>query len=513
MSSLAGVGDQILGKRICDQRGWDFAEVFKYHFAISRQSRQLCKEWTHKSFGSWHLEHCPALRCSEIVSSKGAKLGVVLGVAVDRNGQLLSGNVVLDQADTIEALQHYIEGLAGRYIVIVHGFGVERIYFDPSGGLSAVYAPKSNAVSSCTHLILDREIEPNTDISSDDVLSRKQQFLLGETCDRHCKRAWANHFLDLERMELVRHWPREDDKFELETDVSQTVAEIGERLHQIMTALIDAFHVALPLSGGTDSRILLSACRGQLNKIEHYYIHDHKWVTEFDRLSAQKLARKLGLPLQVFHRDAPDWNNLDKQALNEVRDQMALQTSLSFNGIDDQTTRAVEHAPACDLTLRGNMAEMTRANKWEQDLLDAEIGALEGLEALSGKTSDYMETMWADGRYEKMLARYQSWIDTLPKPARNRIPDIAHVEVFGPAGPNNVYYAFKKSFYINPFNDRRLFYLTATISPGTRKRRKQVARDIIRFGMPEIDGMPFAGYFRKLFRSAKEQGFNLLGEF
>ncbi|MDT8327035.1 MAG: hypothetical protein RQ750_06585 [Roseovarius sp.] len=501
------------GASACVANGWDFAEVFRYQFRLSLEAPAPCAAWRGKRVGKWHLHHCPDLRAHEIVLGNGTKAGVVLGVAVDATGQVLKGKTKLAGISDLDALERYIEGLAGRFIVVIAAFDHERVYFDPTGGLTAVYSPEDSVVASSVHVLARRDIAPNETVTADQVLARETQFILGETCDRHCHRIRANHYLDLATLDLVRHWPRAEDAF-TEDSMSREdmIAGISERLAQIIGALSGGFTTALPISGGTDSRILLAASRDCLDQIEHFYVHDIYRVTEFDRLSATRIARELGLPLQVIHHSAPGFDAMDDLALANLRQKMAHRTSLSFNGIDDATVRAVTHAPSADLVLRGNLAEMTRANKWSRELAGHAVGPEDGLTFLTSKSPEELRAAWTPERYERMLARYGAWVDTLPEPAHQRIPDLAHIEVFAPAAPNNVYYAFEQNFYINPYNDRRILHMTARFHPLARMKR-QLVNGIIDGLMPELTGLPYGSHYKKLFRSLRAQGINLRGEF
>ncbi len=110
-----------------------------------------------------------------------------------------------------------------------------------------------------------------------------------------------------------------------------------------------------------------------------------------------------------------------------------------------------------------------------------------------------------------MLERYGSWMDSLPAPAHQCIPDMAHIEVFAPAAPNNVYYAFDRSFYINPFNDRQILHQTMRFHPIARMKRKLV-NGLIGRCMPDIVDLPYVSFYKALFREAEEKGLILRPE-
>ncbi|WP_135507354.1 hypothetical protein [Roseovarius aestuariivivens] len=492
-----------LAETLCETHGWDFSEAFPFQFRLSRSRTSPSDGWAEARLGNWHLKHCPRLPRHELLSAKGRVLGFVLGVAVDAAGHSLDGRVDLEGPETIEALEAYLEGLAGRFIAVVSVGGAQRVYFDATAGLSAVYSKADRVVASSVPLAINREIDPEPGIPADRVLAREGQFLLGETCDRQCRRVYANHYLDLTSFELCRHWLGPEDDFEAAgTDRNAVAAEIAARLSQVIAALAGAYGSALPLSAGTDSRLLLAAAMPVLDRIERFYVHDIYKVTRFDREGAEMLAREVGVTLEVIDGKAPEFETfMSEEDLAELRRKMAFRTGLSFDGIDAPTVRAVSRTPETRLVLRGNGAEMTRANKWTRAMAAQGCSVEDGLAALLNMRAEHLEERVAPDRLESLRARYADWHGTLPPSARTRMPDMAHAELFMPAAPNNVYYAFGRNFYINPFNDRRLLFLTAAFHPLARKRHKLVGK-VIQCCNPRLNELPYLAEIKSRHRRA-----------
>lgn len=485
-------------ERVCDQNGWALSEAFPYQFRLSKSKTSPSDSWDHIKIGDWHLHHCRRLPRHEVAFAAGSCRGVVLGVAVDADGNALTGSVTLDGKGTLDALEEYLAGLAGRFVVVVVAPGAARVYFDPTGGLSAVYSGKDRSLASSVFLAINREIEPEPGISSEQVLAREGQYLLGETCDRHCRRIYANHYLDLKSFELVRHWPDAALDFEALGDQRDQVAtEIANRLSQIVAGLTAAYSCALPLSAGTDSRLLLAAATPVLDRIEHFYMHDVYKVTRFDRAGAALLARECGIDLEVIDREDPAFQDfMAPQEVEELRRKMAYRTSMGFDGIDDPTVRAVSRAPGSELILRGNVAEMTRANKWTNATARSAPTPDDGLAALLNMRAEHLEERVAPDRLASLRERYKAWLASLSASGRSRMPDLAHAELFMPTAPNNVYYAFGQNFYINPFNDRRLLVLTAAFHPLARRRSKLVKK-IISATRPALNTLPYLADLKK----------------
>ena len=481
-----------LGNKDCVKNSWDFADVFRFQFKVTRQKESPCDTWLTNKVGQWHAHHCPDLPCCELYDGKGKRLGLVLGYAVDDEGTFLSEKARLSKVKTLQDLETYIEGLAGRFLVLVSAFEADRVYFDPTAGLSAVLSEKDGGLASSVHLLVSRDIVPEPAVDVADVLARKAQFLLGETCDAHCRRVYANHYVDLNSMTMVRHWPKSDVGFEDSRYTrGEAATEISSRLSQIISALAKGTSVALPLSSGTDSRILLAASTSSLGDIDEFYVHDIYFITRFDREGAQMLSDAVGVDLTVIDAQSAKFMSvMTQEEEDDLRRKMAVRTSLSFNGIDSRTVRAVSLTPKTALVMRGNVAEMTRANKWTHATARHGATPRDGLAALLNMRAEHLEDRVEPGRLVELTERYEAWADTLPLGARKRIPDMAHAEVFMPGAPNNVYYAFTRNFYINPFNDRRLLELTAWFPPLARRRRKLVNK-IIAHSAPDLAKLPY----------------------
>lgn len=495
-----------LAERTCVVKGWSFKDTFRFHFRLSGTETKPCTEWQEARIGEWFLHHCPDLLRHEVYLGDGRYCGVVLGVAVDADGMVLEGAVHLPSCDTLAEVASYLEGLAGRFIALIALDGAVRMYFDPTAGLSAVYSARDQAVASCVHLAINRELKPEPAVRSEDVMQRKSQFIFGETCDADCKRVSANHYLDLETFQLVRHWPKADFSFQAESfDRNGAAHMISQRLTQILGGLSNSYSVALPISAGTDSRILLAAARPHLDRIDSFFVHDIYTVTQFDREGAQMLADELGLELQVIDRRKPIFSEfLNDAEIGSIRERMAIGTSLSFNGIDDLAVRAACLTPSCELVLRGNAAEMSRANKWTPQTVRKPVSDRDGVAALLNVRENQLEDVVAPSRLEKLLLGYAAWRETVPEGARDRLPDLAHIELFMPTGPNNVYYAFTRNFYINPYNDRQILLQTAWFHPLARRRKKLVAK-IIANTTPKLDKLPYIRELKQRHKDAKKK--------
>ncbi len=490
----------------CAARDWRFSDVFRHQFRIGRTGLSPTLGWARLEIGGLCLDHCPSLPLSEVSDRHGRRVAAVLGVAVDAAGRCLGPAEMLDLPDgatRMEALERWIEGLAGRFVALTDVAGAGRLYFDPTAGLTAVYDPEARVVAASPALAVTGPTEPPDGVSARDVLAKRDHFLFGESCDRRTVRVTANHYLDLATFAPVRHWPRPDTTFS-DHDARRGAAfdEVAARLAAIFGALTEAHDCALPLTAGMDSRLLLACAGTATDRIRHFYCHVTNWASDVDARMGAVLAEHLNLPFEVISCTDPAVRNaLPSAQLSELRRQMKVRTGWQSSGISADTVRVKEAAPPARIVLRGNVAEMTRANKWTLENARRAPTVETGLEMLAKLRPGAPRTGEAARRYDSLLDRYRAWASTLPDPARARLYDLAHMELWMPARPNAENYAFCRNFFVNPYNDRRLIQLTAGVAPLARKRGRMV-RAVIARTQPSLLAFPYHRQFGRSLRRA-----------
>jgi len=114
-----------------------------------------------------------------------------------------------------------------------------------------------------------------------------------------------NHALDLRDETQQRFWPV---RRRVARDADAVVAEAAELLRRIVAAGHRRFPLALGITAGIDSRLVLAACREFREDVLYFTFcrhRDRETEREDVRTPARMLAR-LSLPHHVFYCDAPD---------------------------------------------------------------------------------------------------------------------------------------------------------------------------------------------------------------
>ena len=478
--------------RLCRENGWEFQQIFRHQFLLSPSNDKPDDCWSSAKIGNWWLHHCPDLPVCQLLGAAGNLLGVVVGVAIDDAGEVLGNGVRNLDSERMEDVETFLETLSGRFVAVVAIGAAQRVYFDPTAGVTAVFSSDHQAVCSNVTLGLERPIEPEIGISPEAVMAGEDRLYLGETPDRAFKRVYANHYLDLDSFEMRRHWPKPDmDPEGSGLSVDELGARIAHRLNQIMSGLLNNYRCSLPLSAGKDSRILLSAALPDVEKLAHIYSFSINNITRYDCRVAQKLSWEFGFPLQIIARG----NHLYKQSygrseIEELRRKMALSTGFCANGRDNHHAKVLTIAPGGDITLRGNLCEITRANKYRRPFPEGGFTREVAFSALLEVPPEKAADKFSDERYGALRQRYWDWADTLPENYQGRLIDMAHCEHWLPAVGNTEYLAFTNSLFLNPYNDRMLLYWAMCCPPEDRKRDALV-RAIIKRSHKRLLTVPF----------------------
>lgn len=458
-----------LAERKCLQRGRPFAELFRKQYVISEDSVRRYPGLVRHEMAGWVLHVGEALRVQEIRDRQGAKVGFLLGHAMTPGGKVVEGGLVIDATQGMpgfsEALDAAMNGLAGRYLGVVLGMLLRRVYLDPVSDIPVLYDPAERRIASSLGLVLDRAPEWNPAFSPRKVLGGKQVLSLGHSLDRHVKRAISNHSLELGDFTLRRHWPGNDMVFDAEAkEVPELVEQICARLRQNIGGLLGAFECTLPMTGGRDSRILLAAALPEAEKVREFSCHRFHNPSRRDAKVAHDLLKTQGLQLKQYFKKP--------YTTDQIRD---MRLKMGWSGWRGElgALASMEEYPRDHVILRGNIMEILRATQWRKDKAEAPFNMRHGVRRLQ------LDKSIGDGKAEKIWAgAYQQWLETLPEGARGRAYDFGWTELHLPNHQGAYFNGFHTIDLVNPFNDRALIAL-ATRLPARERLGGKVVRKII----------------------------------
>jgi hypothetical protein len=452
---------QIEAVRLEAEAGRDFALEYPEQFVLAREDGLELPGWDHAKLNGLNLWRAPGARTKRLLDKSGRQFGWLLGEAVDGNGQYLSDPVTvpvpsLSKAGMVKA-EAWIEALAGRYAVILAGKTDARIYQDPVGDFSVVWDPETGIIASSVLLALNRPLSWNPRFDRRKVLDGKVHFSLGHTADRSVRLMWPNHYLDLANLRLVRHWPRADTVFEIpQNALEQQVAAISDRLTAVMRALVTGTSCLLPISGGRDSRNLAGVLGpAAASLVAGFAVKFHK-MSRIDSEIGGVIAERLGVPYFAVSY---------KPTSRQDRFGYYRRTGYGDGGAALHVLGSHLTLPPGNLSLRGNVMEIIRANQWNQPSIGRRgmVKTAFGLRRLlieRGPEAGAAVAGFAD--------EYEAWAETLPQEARRSQLDIAFCEQLLPNTLGIRHFGDTANFVMNPFACRQLILLAMQIPAQLR---------------------------------------------
>ncbi|WP_448563822.1 hypothetical protein [Thalassotalea ganghwensis] len=224
---------------------------------------------------------------------------ILLGLAF----KSISGNI----KDDLNKVNHSNVSLmtsdwSGRWLLIIKG----NLYLDASGMLGCYYGQcdKGLVVSSSLSLIAEHyDFKPRTDYQKISYGNSMNWFPPPLTIFHGVRKLLIGHYLSIEEMKVHPVIVRKSDFSQLNQD--EIYAELASRLKEIIANISSDFgkEVYLPLTGGYDSRTLLSAFLvQQLPFTAFLFGHDN--LSFADATIPRQLADKHDFPLFFIDRVA-----------------------------------------------------------------------------------------------------------------------------------------------------------------------------------------------------------------
>ncbi|MFY0617715.1 hypothetical protein [Shimia sp.] len=482
--------NSLVAKNLCERDGRDFADTFRFQFTLSKTPLETCASWLPYKVGGWILQACPDLPVTSVLDATGELVGWLLGIGITRDGHPVKQALLLPSeqgADNFfETAQTVIHGIAGRFTIVLCTARGARMYFDAALDQSVVYNPQSELIASSNTLAAYGEAQSNTFFDRDAILNGHQYYGFEHTSDPRVVRAFPNHFLDLKHFKLTRIWPLSDTAFDvMRPRRTGLIHRMERRLTQIMHGLLMNFDCCLPISGGHDSRLLLTYGKGQLDKLNCAFSHATNHNTLVDSLIASNVCKAFGIPhhvINVFddtHKEAlTRWNNT--QRFNDA----AIRTGFEAGTRDPRAGLANVLAPKHDVLIRGNLIGILSAQQYGRHLLDKPFDLNFALSRLR------IQNKWSQKDLDRWGTRYLEWMKTLPENAHSRIYDIAFLELVQPHALGALLNASTNAYHVNPFNDRLLLHSSMRLRPRYRLSRKAM-ETMQRDGAPELGVIPF----------------------
>lgn len=212
---------------------------------------------------------------------------------------------LLCRCNTFAEFEAEIHDLAGRYLMFVRLSDKMRLYPDAGGTKSAYYAwsDSDNAfwVGSQPRLVSDASgSQIDRALLREFTSSEHAHSWPAETTPyAHVHRLLPNHYLSYETRTARRFWPGESAIDLPDVDPDSAAEEIATSFRSQLQHLVGRAKVAMPLTGGHDSRTLMACTLEYASDIEFFVVYNPQ-TPYFDRLIPRRLSRLLGVNFQAI---------------------------------------------------------------------------------------------------------------------------------------------------------------------------------------------------------------------
>ena len=240
--------------------------IFRRQFIFSPKQLPDFDTWKKTELHKYFLYVHPDCEMSFMASSHGfcAAVGYILSPDFPQKTTkaILSEMFKLKTIDEIIAALYL---LSGRFVLI---FGIEGNVFlfnDACGHRTLYYTNnKTGLYAASQPLLLVRSANVQKSVNyqqyfSSDYVRNKTEHIMpaGISLYENTHHLTANHYYDLKQDKQKRFWP---NKQRIEKSPDEALEEFTDLLRKIMISA-SKYKLAMSLSGGVDSRIILSACK------------------------------------------------------------------------------------------------------------------------------------------------------------------------------------------------------------------------------------------------------------
>jgi hypothetical protein len=444
-------------------------------FIVSPTERSVPEGFEPSLLHGWHVSTSPSLPITTLTRG-GEPAGWVLGWLILDDGRFsyeLDSFEVPASADGEEdALETALYALAGRWACFSVSKNGLRVYVDPSASLGVVYSEKERVIASTTSMIKwadDASFSPER--YSRRVLAKNQFFPSGLTSDPEIRRVLPDHYLDASDWSVSRHWPTAPlTRFTREAEVAAATTEIAESTAAVMKALTAHTTTILPLTSGRDSRIIMSAVRGNLDRCEFVTFEYHDF-RKADTGYATAVTRRFGLNHRLVPIPTP--TDTDRRIYLEA---------VGYDANEGKARDfylAASTLPSDRGWVTGYVGEVGRGYFWRDSDTDVIPPVDELLERLR---LDHTQAN------KDAVAR---WLDTAVYADVPQMLDLLYQEQRqGAWASTQLYGASPFTFSIIPLNTRRTIENMLRL-PTPYVRSGQMPRDIAKVGWPELAALPY----------------------
>ncbi|MFI1772461.1 hypothetical protein [Thalassobellus citreus] len=282
---------------------------FRRQFLLTPKSCPELDYWCYEKIGEHHLYVHPD--CIQTSFTKNGKKGVLLGHILDpRDSELTNIEILTNllSQKSEEGIAKVLYGLVGRFVLIIEEHNNFTFFNDACGLKSFFYAQYENNFYAASQPLLLKLVTQNLIVkgerynsyfNSDYVKGSKENwFPSGTSLYPGVYHLVANHYLKSATLKQTRYWPVKQLEIGPYEDYKEKFATL---LKLTLDAGSKKYNLGLGLTGGFDSRILLSATKDARENMLFYTLRYRSLCPNSNDLRIPiSLSNKLGFPHKVM---------------------------------------------------------------------------------------------------------------------------------------------------------------------------------------------------------------------
>jgi hypothetical protein len=337
--------------------------LFRRQFLITPDICPFFSHWQHMHICNYHVYAHPDLQLSTVTSADAKVTLTLLGFIIDPDYPGKSNTDVLNMiahfADSIEKITEYLRFVSGRFVLKIDTPRETLLFHDPCGLRSVYYTKYKGKIFVGSQPLIFKQILPLQDgerlssyISSLYVKTHIEHWIpSGCSLFEEVYHLVPNHYLRFSTLEQIRYWPK---KILPQKRVNEVVDEASDLLKRLMISGNNRFKLALALTGGWDSRILLSASKS-ISKAIYFFTLQYRSLhpKSNDIKIPGELLQSLGLSHSLI-----DCRKIIPEAFREIYQQNSSPSHMKDWG--EIAYGMLGTYPQERVCVKGNCAEIAR---------------------------------------------------------------------------------------------------------------------------------------------------------
>jgi hypothetical protein len=375
------------------------------------------------------------------------------------------------------------ETLGGRWLIFLSGHGSDVVFNDAGGTLTLFYHQDNDKqiwMATQPGLLAEQlgflESPESIEYTQSPRFKERHEAWWPGECSPYeeVKQLLPNHLYDFSTNKVIRYWPYE--KLDRQ-DFESSIPALAQMLKGLLTSAHNRFPLAVSLSSGLDSRLVLSACKDFIADIPVYSFLYRTLTEESDDVRVPvEMAAKLEFNHQVI-----DFRSKAPAEVQELFDRNV--KGLKVDWVDIVAGR-IANIPADKVLLKGTISEIMRCRYFGLGVHPPKV------------TLEDCVSLMALGDAPLVVNNLSSWLEEARPYAEKynvKLLDLLSWEIEVGNWYDMGYTVFglaQREFTL--FNSRRFFTIMQGIDPKYRSYPFHIAqRRITAYLWPELADFPY----------------------